>query len=86
MNGACPNGLPNNGFCVPPGSASINNSNQVGSAINPVTYKGARAQLLYQFNDDWKVLLAQTYQEMNASGVFYQQPTPRMAPRWRPSK
>ena len=74
VNGMCPDGLPNNGFCVPPGSPSLNNNNLVGQAINPVTYQGIRAQLLYKFNDDWDVLLAQTYQDMHSSGVFYQQP------------
>ena len=75
VNGVCPNGLPNNGFCVPPGSPSIQNNNLAGRAINPVTYQGIRAQVLYKVNDDWDVLLAQSYQDMNSAGVFYQQPT-----------
>lgn len=74
VNGVCPDGLPNNGFCVPPGSQSINNNSTTGRAINPVTYQGIRAQLLYKFNDDWDALLAQSYQDMHSSGVFYQQP------------
>ncbi len=74
VGGACPDGLPNVGFCVPPGSPTLNNSNLTGRAINPVTYQGIRAELLYKINDDWDVLLAQTYQDMHASGVFYQQP------------
>ena len=74
VNNACPDGLPNNGFCVPPGSPTINNNNLVDRAINPVTYQGMRAQLLYKINDDWDVLVAQTYQDMHSSGVFYQQP------------
>jgi len=45
-----------------------------GRAINPVTYQGIRAQLLYKFNDDWDVLVAQSYQDMHSQGVFYQQP------------
>ena len=72
--GQCPDGLPNSGYCVPPGSPSINNNSVVGNNINPVTYQGIRAQLLYKFNEDWDVLLAQTYQDMNSQGVFYQQP------------
>jgi outer membrane receptor protein involved in Fe transport len=59
---------------VPPGSPVINNLNVVGSAINPVTYQGIRAELLYKFNDDWNFLLTQSYQDMNSQGVFYQQP------------
>jgi iron complex outermembrane recepter protein len=72
--GQCPDGLPNNGYCVPPGSPSINNNSLASNNINPVTYQGIRAQLLYKVNDDWDVLLAQTYQDMNSQGVFYQQP------------
>ncbi len=74
INGQCPDGLPNKGFCVPPGSPTLNNSNVAGRAINPVSYQGIRAQLLYQFNDDWDVLLAQSFQDMESQGVFYQQP------------
>ncbi|HME41076.1 MAG TPA: TonB-dependent receptor [Steroidobacteraceae bacterium] len=74
VNGQCPDGLPNNGFCVPPGSPTLNNNSLVGRAINPVNYQGIRAQLLYKFNDDWDVLLAQSYQDMHSQGVFYQQP------------
>ena len=59
---------------VPPNSVALNNSAQVANAINPVTYKGMRAEALYQFNDDWNVLLTQSYQDMETQGVFYQQP------------
>jgi iron complex outermembrane recepter protein len=72
--GQCPNGLPNNGFCVPPGSPSLNNNALVANAINPVTYQGIRAELLYKFNENWDLLVTQSYQDMNADGVFYQQP------------
>jgi iron complex outermembrane receptor protein len=72
--GACPDGLPNNGFCVPPGSPSINNATVAARAINPVTYQGARVEALYKFTDDWDFLVTQSYQNMNSEGVFYQQP------------
>ncbi len=74
VNGACPDGQPNNGYCVPPGSPSLNNNNLVGNAINPVTYQGIRAEALYKFNEDWNLLVTQSYQDMNSQGVFYQQP------------
>ncbi len=74
VNGQCPNGLPNNGSCVPPGSPVINNYNIAQRAINPVTYKGIRGEFLYKFNDDWNLLLTQMYQNMDAEGVFYQMP------------
>ena len=72
--GQCPDGLPNNGYCVPPGTAAINNGPVVGRAINPVTYQGIRAELLYKLNDDWDALITQSYQHMDSRGVFYQQP------------
>jgi outer membrane receptor protein involved in Fe transport len=72
--GLCPKGSKATSFGVPPGSASINNGSLVQNAINPVTYQGIRASALYKVNDDWNVLLEQTYQTMNAQGVFYQMP------------
>jgi iron complex outermembrane receptor protein len=79
VNGVCPNGQPPStgqfpGFCVPPNAPSINNANVIGSAINPVTYEGIRVEGLYQFTDDWNLLISQTYQDMDSKGVFYQQP------------
>ena len=74
VNGVCPDGQPNAGFCVPPGSPSINNSAVAGNNINPVTYEGVRLEALIKFNDDWDLLLSQSYQDMNSQGVFYQQP------------
>ena len=74
VGGACPDGQPNNGYCVPPGSPSINNANLVANAINPVTYEGLRLSALWNIHDDWHALLAQSYQSMNAQGVFYEMP------------
>src|SRR5450432_3970366 len=39
VNGHCPDGLPNNGFCVPPGSPTLSNASVAANAINPVTYQ-----------------------------------------------
>ena len=58
---------------VLPPSESINNANFVANAINPVTYTGIRASALYKINDDWNVLVAQSYQNMDAEGVFAEQ-------------
>ncbi len=74
VNGQCPDGQPNSGFCVPPGSPVINNAAQVANDINPVTYQGIRVEALYKINSDWDALLSQSYQDMNSQGVFYQQP------------
>jgi outer membrane receptor protein involved in Fe transport len=60
---------------VPPGSQTLSNANVVSRAFNPVTYKGIRASALYKFNDDWNLLLEQSYQNMEADGVFAYDPT-----------
>ncbi len=59
---------------VPPGSPSLNNNNLTGTNINPVDYQGIRVEALYKINEDWNVLLSQSYQDMTSQGVFYQQP------------
>jgi len=74
VGGVCPNGLPNNGLCVPPGSPVINNNAIAKDAINPVKYEGGRLSALWDFNDDWNLLVTQSYQDMHADGVFYQMP------------
>ncbi len=75
-NGLCPNGLPTTtGYCVPANNQVGNNYAIAGRASNPVTYGGARAELLYQFDDDWSALLTQSYQNMEADGLFTQYPT-----------
>ena len=63
------------GGSVPPNSPVISNSNIVARAINPLTYQGVRLSGLWKINDDWNALLAQSYQNMDAQGVFYQMPT-----------
>jgi iron complex outermembrane recepter protein len=55
---------------VPANSVVINNFNIAANDINPVTYQGMRVESLYQFNDDWSALLAQSYQNLEADGVF----------------
>ena len=53
---------------------SVNNNNLVGNAINPVTYEGARVSALWKIDEDWNVLFTQSYQDMDAQGVFYETP------------
>jgi iron complex outermembrane receptor protein len=64
----------NPGGGVPANSPVINNSAIAANNINPVTYQGTRVEALLQFNDDWNFLLSQSYQNMDAEGVFYQMP------------
>ncbi|HYK99749.1 MAG TPA: TonB-dependent receptor [Steroidobacteraceae bacterium] len=59
------------GGVVPPNSGPINNFNNAGKAINPVTYQGVRASVLWQINDAWKALITQSYQSIDAEGVFW---------------
>jgi iron complex outermembrane receptor protein len=73
--GLCPNGKPTStGFCVPANNVVGNNYALAQYASNPVTYTGIRLSALYQFNDNWSALLAQTYQNMEADGLFTQYP------------
>jgi outer membrane receptor protein involved in Fe transport len=59
---------------VPPNSAVLSNTSSVGNAINPLTYRGIRVGALYEFDHDWNALLTQTYQQLDAEGVFYVTP------------
>ena len=70
-----PDGCGTAGNCqVPPSAAPINNYNLAARAINPVTYQGIRVSALWNINDDWNALITQSYQDINAQGVFYQMP------------
>jgi outer membrane receptor protein involved in Fe transport len=60
---------------VPANSVVINNFDLVANHINPVTYTGLRVEALYQFNEDWNALLVQSYQNMEADGVFAEMAT-----------
>src|SRR5207302_10233132 len=59
---------------VPPGALAINNNALAKNAINPVTYQGVRISALWSINDEWNALITQSYQNMDAEGVFYQMP------------
>ena len=73
--GVCPNGLPTaTGFCAPVGAPVGNNLALTGSASNPVDYQGGRISALYEINDNWDVLIQQSYQHMNAQGLPDQYP------------
>ncbi|HLY53823.1 MAG TPA: TonB-dependent receptor, partial [Steroidobacteraceae bacterium] len=44
------------------------------NAINPVTWEGLRVSALWNINDAWNALITQSFQDMDAEGVFYQMP------------
>jgi outer membrane receptor protein involved in Fe transport len=82
---ACSMGTPVGGACtapgatvtafgVPPGSQVITDAALAGRAINPVTYQGLRLSALWKIRDEWTALITQSYQNMDAEGVFYQMP------------
>jgi iron complex outermembrane recepter protein len=59
---------------VPAASQTLSNTNLVGRAINPVSYKGVRGSVYAKFNDEWDALIQQSYQQMEADGVFAYNP------------
>jgi iron complex outermembrane receptor protein len=60
----------NAGGKVPANSVVINNFNIAAKDINPVSYQGLRVEALYRLNEDWSTLLTQSYQSIEADGVF----------------
>jgi outer membrane receptor protein involved in Fe transport len=58
----------------PANAATANNYNIAGRAQNPVTYTGIRASALWQINENWNLLIQQSYQNMDAEGVDEQFP------------
>jgi iron complex outermembrane recepter protein len=69
-----PDGCSSTSCQVPPSAAPINNNALAARAINPVTYQGIRASALWNINDEWSALITQSYQDIDARGVFYQMP------------
>jgi outer membrane receptor protein involved in Fe transport len=80
VEGVCPgypisNGLPSStGYCVPYNSQVANNYDLARNAQNPVNYGGIRVSGLLKINDDWNVLVTQSFQNMEADGSFAQYP------------
>ncbi len=58
------------GGTVPANSVVINNFKIAGNNINPVTYSGLRLEALYRIDEHWSALLTQSFQSMEADGVF----------------
>ena len=78
-NGLCPNGQPqaatSPGFCTFPDQHQINNNSLAQKDFNPVTYIGGRVEALWQVNADWSVLVSESLQQLDTSGLFQQYPT-----------
>ncbi len=76
--GLCPNGLPAGGphtLCALPNAPQANNLAIARQNFNPVEYQGARLSALYQINDDWNVLISQSFQSLDAEGLSVEYPT-----------
>jgi outer membrane receptor protein involved in Fe transport len=55
-------------------SATANNASLVGPDSNPVEYQGARLSIAAKFNENWDLLVAQSFQDLDTQGEFTQYP------------
>jgi outer membrane receptor protein involved in Fe transport len=80
VNGVCPTAKGGNGLaasangCTLGNAPSINNASTAGKNSNPLSYEGARFSALYDINQDWNVLIVESFQDMNAEGMFQDYP------------
>ena len=74
--GLCPNHLPAGpaGLCSPPNSGPINNNAIAASNQNPVNYQGGRVSALYSINNDWELLVAESFDQLDAQGLSVDYP------------
>ena len=73
------NGLPGAGpkdLCAlsPTAAPQANNFQIARNNFNPVTYQGLRASALWDLNDDWNVLITQSFQSLEADGISAEEP------------
>ena len=59
-----------------PGPPTATNSAKaiVANDINPADYQGVRGELYFKFDEDWNVLVSESYQHLATDGVFYETP------------
>jgi iron complex outermembrane recepter protein len=58
----------------PPGNPITTNAGLVGNDLNTADYGGGRLSLLYQFSEDWNLLIQQNYQNFKSDGYFAEEP------------
>jgi len=75
--GLCPNGQPAGaaGLCALPNAPQANNFDIARKDQNPVTHTGLRLSALYKVDEDWDVLISQSFQDLDAEGLFVEYPT-----------
>jgi iron complex outermembrane receptor protein len=62
------------GSTYPANSPGINNYSLAKKNQNPTTYTGARVSALWAVNEDWNVLIEQSYQNLDANGSSASEP------------
>jgi outer membrane receptor protein involved in Fe transport len=61
-------------WCTLPNAPIANNAAMQKNNQNPVTHQGARLSALYDINDDWNVLIAESFQKLDAEGLSVEYP------------
>lgn len=74
--GLCPNGLPAGaaGYCALSSAPQGNNYAIAAKSQNPTTYSGARLSVKGQIADDWSFLIVQSLSDLDAEGVYFDEP------------
>ena len=62
------------GLTYPANTPVANNYGIAAKNQNPTTYTGARVSALWAVNEDWNVLIEQSYQNLDADGISAQYP------------
>ncbi len=71
-NGVCPDGKApgtQTGFCTLSNSGQANNYALAQKDWNPTTTSGLRVSGLYQFNEDWDLLISESLQDLDSEGL-----------------
>ena len=74
-NGTCPDGKApgtQTGFCTLPNSIQANNYALAKKDWNPTTRTGVRVSGLYQFNEDWDLLISESLMDLDSEGLAVQ--------------
>jgi outer membrane receptor protein involved in Fe transport len=74
--GLCPNGQKAGaaGLCSPPNSGPINNYAIAKKDFNPASFAGLRGSVLGKIDEDWNVLIVQSFQDTDTRGSFQEYP------------
>ncbi len=77
-NGLCPNGQPqaptSPGFCTFADQHQINNGSIAHNDFNPVDYRGARVQALWDVAPNWDILISESFQQLDVAGLSAEYP------------